>query len=66
MFTPLTVIITHSHPYPWPLQQVIDGDLCEAFLVQPAAIQKQLAGDLTRPIYEVSKKMEEVRTRILN
>jgi len=45
---------------------VIDGDLCEAFLVQPAAIQKQLAGDLTRPIYEVSKKMEEVRTRVLN
>jgi hypothetical protein len=44
---------------------VIDGDLCEAFTGLPAARQKQLAGDLTRPIADVAKKLEEMRAKLL-
>jgi hypothetical protein len=45
-------------------QNVIDGDLCEAFSVQPHARQKVLAGDLERPIAEVNKLLEDMRAKI--
>jgi hypothetical protein len=31
----------------------------------PAARQKQLAGDLTRPVGDVAKKLEEMRAKLL-
>ena len=46
------------------LQHVIDGDLCEAFAVLPAPKQKQMAGDLSRSIGEVAKKLEEMRAKL--
>ena len=45
-------------------QHVIDGDLCEAFAVLPSSKQKQMAGDLSRSIGEVAKKLEEMRAKL--
>lgn len=44
-------------------QNVIDGDLCEQFNSLEPAKQKAIAGDLERTPAEVSKKLEDIRTR---
>jgi splicing factor 3B subunit 3 len=46
-------------------QDVVDGDLCEAFASLPAARQKAVAADLERTPGEVAKKLEDVRNRVL-
>ena len=45
------------------LQNVIDGDLCEAFNSMDVAKQKSVAEELDRTPSEVSKKLEDIRTR---
>ena len=44
-------------------QNVIDGDLCEMFNSMDAAKQKTVAEELDRTSSEVSKKLEDIRTR---
>ncbi|CAG5101195.1 Similar to SF3B3: Splicing factor 3B subunit 3 (Homo sapiens) [Cotesia congregata] len=49
--------------YYYPVKNVIDGDLCEQFNSIEPAKQKGIAGDLERTASEVSKKLEDIRTR---
>ncbi|VVC96178.1 unnamed protein product [Leptidea sinapis] len=49
--------------YYYPVKNVIDGDLCEQFNSLEPAKQKAIAGDLERTPAEVSKKLEDIRTR---
>ena len=44
-------------------QNVLDGDLCEQFNSIDATKQKSIADDLDRTSSEVSKKLEDIRTR---
>jgi splicing factor 3B subunit 3 len=44
-------------------QNVLDGDLCEQFNSIDIAKQKSIADDLDRTPSEVSKKLEDIRTR---
>lgn len=44
-------------------QNVIDGDLCEQFNSIDSSKQKAVADDLDRAPNEVSKKLEDIRTR---
>jgi splicing factor 3B subunit 3 len=46
-----------------PFQNVLDGDLCEQFNSIDIAKQKSIADDLDRTPSEVSKKLEDIRTR---
>jgi len=45
------------------LQNVLDGDLCEQFNSIDPGKQKSIAEDLDRTSSEVSKKLEDIRTR---
>nr|CAH7759750.1 unnamed protein product [Callosobruchus chinensis] len=44
-------------------QNVIDGDMCEQYNSLDPAKQKSIASDLDRTPAEVSKKLEDIRTR---
>jgi splicing factor 3B subunit 3 len=50
-----------SHYYP--LKNILDGDLCEQFNTLDPAKQKSIAEELDRTPAEVSKKLEDLRTR---
>ena len=45
------------------LQNVLDGDVCEQYNTIDTAKQKSIAEDLDRTASEVSKKLEDIRTR---
>ncbi|KAF4523972.1 hypothetical protein B566_EDAN013555 [Ephemera danica] len=49
--------------YYFPVKNVIDGDLCEQFNSIDPSKQKGIADDLDRTPSEVSKKLEDIRTR---
>ncbi|KAK6185339.1 hypothetical protein SNE40_007593 [Patella caerulea] len=49
--------------YHYPLKSVIDGDLCEMFNSMETSKQKSMAEELDRTPAEVSKKLEDIRTR---
>ncbi|XP_046397462.1 splicing factor 3B subunit 3 isoform X1 [Ischnura elegans] len=49
--------------YYYPVKNVLDGDLCEQFNSIDPAKQKSIAEDLDRTPSEVSKKLEDIRTR---
>ena len=49
----------------FPVQNCIDGDLCEQFSLLPLKDQQALAAGLDRTPAEVLKKLEEIRNRIL-
>lgn len=49
--------------YYFPVKNVIDGDLCELFNSMDYSKQKNLAEELDRVPSEVSKKLEDIRTR---
>jgi len=49
--------------YYYPVKNVIDGDLCEQFNSIEPTKQKSISGDLERTPSEVSKKLEDIRTR---
>ncbi|KAI8491079.1 Splicing factor 3B subunit 3 [Branchiostoma belcheri] len=46
-----------------PKHNVIDGDLCEQFNSMEPSKQKSVAEELDRTPAEVSKKLEDIRTR---
>ena len=47
----------------YPIKNVIDGDLCEQFNTLEPHKQKSIAEELDRTPAEVSKKLEDIRTR---
>lgn len=49
--------------YYFPVKNVIDGDMCEQYNSLDPVKQKSIAGDLDRTPAEVSKKLEDIRTR---
>ncbi|CAN2389285.1 splicing factor 3b [Pristimantis euphronides] len=49
--------------YYFPVKNVIDGDLCEQFNSMEPIKQKSVAEELDRTPPEVSKKLEDIRTR---
>lgn len=49
--------------YYFPVKNVIDGDLCEMFNSMDVSKQKTIAEELDRTPSEVSKKLEDIRTR---
>ncbi|CAA9995282.1 unnamed protein product [Nesidiocoris tenuis] len=49
--------------YYFPVKNVIDGDLCEQFNSLEPAKQKSISKDLEKKINDVSKKLEDIRTR---
>lgn len=51
--------------YYFPLQGVIDGDMCEQYTSLPYDRQKQLAAELDKTPAEILKKLEDMRNRIL-
>ena len=48
-----------------PVQDVVDGDLCEQYPQLPADKQRSVAEELDRSVGEVLKKLEDVRNRII-
>ena len=48
-----------------PTQDIVDGDLCEAFASLPAARQKAIAADLERAPADVLRRLEETRNKLL-
>jgi splicing factor 3B subunit 3 len=48
-----------------PVKDVIDGDLCEQFTSLDLQKQKVLAEELDRNPSEVSKKLEQIRAKLL-
>uniref|UniRef100_H3CE95 RSE1/DDB1/CPSF1 C-terminal domain-containing protein n=1 Tax=Tetraodon nigroviridis TaxID=99883 RepID=H3CE95_TETNG len=49
--------------YYFPVKNVIDGDLCEQYNSMEPHKQKSVAEELDRTPPEVSKKLEDIRTR---
>lgn len=49
--------------YYYPVKAVLDGDLCEQFNALELSKQKAIADDLDKTPSEVSKKLEDIRTR---
>jgi len=49
--------------YHFPVKSVIDGDLCEQFNMVEAAKQKSISDDLDKTPSELSKILEDVRTK---
>jgi splicing factor 3B subunit 3 len=49
--------------YYFPVRNVIDGDLCEQFNSMDPNKQRSISEDLDRTPNEVSKKLEDIRTR---
>lgn len=49
--------------YYYPVKSVIDGDLCEMFNSMDLVKQKSVAKELDKTPSEVSKKLEDIRTR---
>eukprot|EP00388_Colpodella_angusta_P000978 GDKJ01003288.1.p1 GENE.GDKJ01003288.1~~GDKJ01003288.1.p1 ORF type:complete len:1384 (+),score=369.78 GDKJ01003288.1:37-4188(+) len=48
-----------------PIQNVIDGDFCELFERLPAQQQQSIAAQLEKTPQELSKKLEDLRTKVL-
>uniref|UniRef100_A0A1I7WT97 CPSF_A domain-containing protein n=1 Tax=Heterorhabditis bacteriophora TaxID=37862 RepID=A0A1I7WT97_HETBA len=46
-----------------PCKSVIDGDLCEQFGLMESAQQKEVVEGLEKTSSEISKKLEDIRTR---
>ena len=47
-----------------PVKGVIDGDLCERFVVLPAETRARIAAELDRTVREVERKVADVRSRV--
>ena len=47
-----------------PAKGVIDGDLCETFLLLPSDKKQMIAGELDRSVREVERKVSDMRTRV--
>lgn len=51
--------------YYFPVRSCVDGDLCEQFNALPYERQQAIAEELVMVPAEVSKKLEEIRNRVL-
>jgi len=51
--------------YHFPVQNCIDGDLCEQFMSLPSDKQRGIASELDRTPAEIVKKLEDMRNRLL-
>jgi splicing factor 3B subunit 3 len=51
--------------YHFPVQNCIDGDLCEQFMIMSGDKQKSIASELDRTPAEIIKKLEDMRNRLL-
>ena len=49
--------------YYYPQKAVIDGDLCETFSLLTLEQQRNISEEMDRNLAEVSKKLEDIRTR---
>ena len=47
-----------------PVRNVVDGDICEFYSVLPLEKRRAIAEELDRTLGEVSKKLEDIRTRV--
>ncbi|KAJ3272626.1 Splicing factor 3B subunit 3 [Terramyces sp. JEL0728] len=47
-----------------PVQNVVDGDLCEMFNTLPNEKKRSLAESLDRTVSEVAKKLDDIRSRV--
>jgi splicing factor 3B subunit 3 len=54
---------TAFRSYYHPVKNVIDGDLCEKFSALPIDRQRSIANELDRTPNDVSKRLEDIRTR---
>lgn len=54
---------TAFRSYYHPVKSVIDGDLCEKFSALPIDRQRSIANELDRTPNDVSKRLEDIRTR---
>jgi len=50
--------------YYTPVKAVVDGDLCEQFVLLSSDLQKKVAEDLDRTPAEVQKKLEDIRNSL--
>lgn len=51
--------------YHFPVQNCVDGDLCEQFMTLPNDKQRLIASELDRTPAEIIKKLEDMRNRLL-
>ena len=49
----------------FPVKDVIDGDLCEQFVLLSAEAQRRVAEDMDRTVGEILKKLEDLRAAVL-
>jgi len=56
---------TSYRSYIFPVNNAIDGDLCELFGTMQLEVQKRIASGLDRSVSEVAKKLEDVRNKLL-
>lgn len=49
--------------YYTPVKSVVDGDLCEMYVLLPAEKKRMIAEELDRTVQEVTKKIEDMRVR---
>ncbi|CAG8401915.1 unnamed protein product [Penicillium salamii] len=47
-----------------PVKGVIDGDLCEMYLLLPNDTKMMIAGELDRSVREIERKISDMRTRV--
>ncbi|CAJ1460493.1 unnamed protein product [Effrenium voratum] len=51
--------------YHFPVQNCVDGDLCEQFMTLTAEKQRLIASELDRTPAEIIKKLEDMRNRLI-
>ena len=49
----------------WPVKDTIDGDLCETFHTLSYEKQQQIASEMDFAITDITKKLDELRSRFL-
>ena len=47
-----------------PVKGVIDGDLCERFMLLGYDSKQKIAAEVEREIREIERKVQEMRTRV--
>ncbi|AFZ81043.1 CPSF A subunit region domain-containing protein [Theileria equi strain WA] len=73
----LEMIMANEHPplcgrehaffrsYYYPVQNIVDGDLCEQVKTLPEAVQRKIATQLDTNVHTLLRKVDDVRNRIL-
>jgi splicing factor 3B subunit 3 len=76
LFTSLEQLIRQKEPplsgrdhlmyrsYYVPVKGVIDGDLCERFMLLPENAKREIAAETDREVKEIEKKVQEIRMRV--